>query len=126
MNVAIPIHGSRVMPRFGCTREVMVVTIEGGQIVSRKQVLITPERFLSLPAVLASERVSVVICGGIHPRFQQMIQSQNIQLIWGVIGEWQDVLQAYLNGTLRSNPAFCLRNGSGRGYRLRRGQQRRR
>jgi predicted Fe-Mo cluster-binding NifX family protein len=125
MNIAIPIHGSRVMPRFGCTREIIVVTIEDGRIVSRKQLMMTPEMFISLPVVLASEHISVMICGGIHPRFQQAIQGQNIQLVWGVVGEWQDVLQAYLDGTLYSDPTFCLHHGSRRGYRLRRGYRRR-
>jgi predicted Fe-Mo cluster-binding NifX family protein len=111
------------MPRFGCTREIMVVSIEDGRIASKKRLGITPEMFLSLPTVLASEQVSVMICGGIHPRFQQAIQEQKIQLVWGVVGEWQEVLQAYMNGTLRSNSTFCLRHDSIRGYRLRRGRQ---
>ncbi len=123
MNIAIPIHGSRVMPRFGCTREILVVTVEDGKIVSSKRLIVTPQTWISFPAKLAEERVSMVICGGIHPRFQQAIQEQNIQLVWGVVGEWQDVLQAYLNGTLQSDPTFCLRHGPQRGRRFRRGQQ---
>ena len=122
MNIAIPIHGNRVMPRFGCTREIIVVTVEDGQIVSKKREQITPKTIMSL---FASERISVMICGGIHPRFQQALQEQNIQLVWGVIGKWQDVLQAYLNGTLQSNPAFCLRHGRRRESCFRGGQPRR-
>jgi predicted Fe-Mo cluster-binding NifX family protein len=127
MNIAISVYGNRVMPRFGFTREIMVVTVEGDKIVSRKRLTMTQEMFPSLPAMLTSERISVMICGGIHPRFQQAIQEQNIQLVWGVVGEWQDVLQAYLKGTLQSNPTFCLRHGRGhrRGSRFREGQQRR-
>jgi predicted Fe-Mo cluster-binding NifX family protein len=125
MNIAIPIYGSRVMPRFGCTREMIIVSVEDGRIVSTRQVRLTPEIWLALPAVLAAEQVSVLICGGIDPRFQQAILGQKIQLVWGVIGEWQDVLQAYLDGTLQSDPTFCLRRGSRRGLRLRRGRLRR-
>jgi predicted Fe-Mo cluster-binding NifX family protein len=125
MNIAIPIHGSRVMPRFGCTREIIVVVVEGDRIAARKRVLMTPEMFVSLPELLASEQISVMICGGIHPRFQEAILRQNVQLVWGVVGEWQDVLQAYLNGTLQTNPSFCLHRGPRRGHRLRKGHQRR-
>ena len=129
MNIAISVYGNRVMPRFGFTREIMVVTVEGDKIVSRKRLTMTQEMFPSLPAMLTSERISVMICGGIHPRFQQAIQEQNIQIVWGVVGEWQDVLQAYLNGTLHSDPTFCLRLRHGRGHRrgsrFREGQQRR-
>jgi predicted Fe-Mo cluster-binding NifX family protein len=127
MNIAIPIHGNRVMPRFGCTREIIVVTVEGSQIISRKRLTITQEKFISLLEVLASEQISVMICGGIHPRFQQALQEQHIQLVWGVIGEWQEVLQAYLKGTLQSNPAFFPHHGRRRESRsrFRGGQQRR-
>jgi predicted Fe-Mo cluster-binding NifX family protein len=116
MNIAIPTYGSRVMPRFGSTRDMIIVTTEEGRIVSTKQVRLTPEMWSALPAVLATEQIAVLICGGINPQFQQMIQGQQIQLIWGVVGEWQEVLQAYLQGTLQSDPAFCLCHGSGRGY----------
>jgi predicted Fe-Mo cluster-binding NifX family protein len=85
--------------------------------------LMTPETFVSLPTLLTSEQISVLICGGIHPRFQEAIQGQNVQLVWGVVGEWQDVLQAYLNGTLQTNPSFCLHHNFRRGYRFRKGQQ---
>ena len=128
MKIAIPIHGNRVMPRFGCTREIIVVTVEGGQRVSLKRLTMTPETLVSVPALLTSERVSVMICGGIHPRFQQGLRRHNIRFVWGVVGEWQDVLQAYLDGTLQSNPSFCLRHGHGfkRGSCFREGQHRRR
>jgi predicted Fe-Mo cluster-binding NifX family protein len=126
MNIAIPIHENRVMPRFGCTREMIVVTVEDGRIASRKRLMITPQMWASLPAVLAEEHISMVICGGIHPRFQQALQGQNIQLVWGVVGEWQEVLQAYLNGTLQTNPVFCLHRGFRGEHRLRRGRHQRR
>lgn len=105
MNIAIPIYGTRVMPRFGSTREMKVITVEDGSIVGNKQVSLTPQTFLPC---LISEKVSVVICGGIHPRFQQAIRESGIQLIWGVVGEWEEVLQGYLKGTLQTNPIFCL------------------
>jgi predicted Fe-Mo cluster-binding NifX family protein len=120
MKLAIPIHENRVMPRFGYTQKMMIITIEDAQVTEAEQVSITPETFWSS---LTAEEVSVIICGGIHPRFQQSIRELGIQLVWGVVGEWEDVLQAYLNGTLHTNPTFCLHRGQTR--RLRRGHQRR-
>jgi predicted Fe-Mo cluster-binding NifX family protein len=125
MTIAIPIYENRVMPRFGFTREIIVVTVEDEKVVSNRRLTISQEELLSLPAMLASEQVSVLICGGIHPRFQQAIQQQRIELIWGVIGDWQEVVSAYLDGTLQSNPAFCLCHGRGKGTRLRAGHRRR-
>lgn len=115
MNIAIPIHENRVMPRFGYTREMLIVTVEDGEYRSAKRRMLTPADFADLPQLFASEQVSVLICGGIHLRFQQIIQGQNILIIWGVVGEWEDVLEAYLKGTLQSNPEFCLCRQHGRG-----------
>ncbi|GAK56844.1 hypothetical protein U27_03808 [Candidatus Vecturithrix granuli] len=130
MNIAIPIHGTRVMPRFGYTREILIVTVEDGQYRSTKRRTLTPADFADLPKLFASEQISVLICGGIHPRFQQVIQGQNVQILWGVVGEWEEVLDAYLKGTLQTNPEFCLcrqhrRGAKGRGH-FRGGMQHRR
>ena len=129
MNIAIPIYGKRVMPRFGCTREIMIVSVEDGKIGPKKRLPIESQAFWLLPDLLVAEHVSVMICGGIHPRFQEAIQAQNIRLIWGVMGEWNDVLQAYLQGTLQTDSAFCLHHRGRRlhdGVRLRQGQHTRR
>ncbi|PIE31281.1 hypothetical protein CSA56_18855 [candidate division KSB3 bacterium] len=123
MNIAIPIHGSRVMPRFGYTRNVVIITVENGQSVSHKHVAITPQNGITLPDLLISEGISVMICGGIHPRFQQFIQKQGIHLIWGIVGEWQDVLQAYLQGTLQSGSDFCVCRHQPQNTRFRRRHQ---
>ncbi|MBD3305075.1 hypothetical protein GF339_01860 [candidate division KSB3 bacterium] len=108
MNIAIPVFGDRVMPRFGFTRELIVVTVEEDAIVGHKRLPVTPETWAVLPSRLRTEQVSVMICGGIHPRFQHLLQQENILLVVGVAGEWQAVVQAYLQGTLHSDPAFCL------------------
>ena len=123
MNIAIPIHGNRVMPRFGCTRDIIIVTAENGQSVSHKHITITPQHWTAFSQLLIEEGVSVMICGGIHPRFQHFIQAQNIQLIWGILGEWQEVLQAYLQGTLQSDSDFCLCRDERQNGRFRRRQQ---
>lgn len=127
MNIAVPIYGERVMPRFGLTREMIIATVANGKIASDKRLTMTAEMFLTLPKIFIVEQVSVVICGGIHPRFQEAFERQQIQVIWGVIGEWRSVIRAYLDGSLQTDPAFCLHHhGHRRGFRFRQGQQRRR
>ncbi len=123
MKIAIPIHGNRVMPRFGCTRTIIIATVENGRSVAHKRIAILPRNWIALPEILISEGVSVMICGGIHPRFQNFIEARNIRLIWGIVGEWQEVLQAYLQGTLQSGSDFCLHRRDQRNARFRRRQQ---
>ena len=112
MRIAIPIHGDRVMPRFGCAREMIIATVEDGRVLATKRLTDAAYNVQSLSDV---EQVSVLICGGIHPRFQQLFQKQNIKIIWGVAGPWQDVLHAYLTGTLQRDHALCMRRRMGEG-----------
>jgi len=125
MTIAIPIYGNRVLPRFGFARDMMLVTVEDGRIIAQKRIELLPQFDAPLSPMLAREHVSVVICGGIHPRFQEMFRQQGIDVVWGVIGEWQEVVQAYVRGTLQSDPTLCLCRGARRGRRLRKGRQRR-
>jgi predicted Fe-Mo cluster-binding NifX family protein len=108
------------MPRFGCTRECMVTTVEDGKVLATERLTATAQ---SIGPVLETERVSVLICGGIHPRFQQLLQGQNIEIVWGVMGDWQDVLQAYLNGTLQQDRTCCVHRRGREGCHFRRGYQ---
>lgn len=123
MRIAIPIHGDRVMPRFGCAREMIVATVEDGRVLATRRLAATT---YDIQPLLDVEQVSVLICGGIHPRFQQLLQSRNIEIIWGVVGPWQDVLHAYLNGTLQRDHTLCGRRRIGEGCHHRQRYQRRR
>jgi predicted Fe-Mo cluster-binding NifX family protein len=123
MRIAIPIHGNRVMPRFGCTREILIADIEDGNVLATKLIAAGIQ---AVHRLLATERVSILICGGIHPRFQQVLQEQNIEIIWGVVGEWQEVLQAYLRGTLQHDKTVCSVRRAGEGRHLRQRHQGRR
>lgn len=123
MRIAIPIHGDRVMPRFGCAREMIIATVEDGKVLATKCLTATAYDIQSLSD---AEQVSVLICGGIHPRFQQLLQQQNVEIIWGVVGQWQDVLQAYLNGTLQYDHTLCWRRRAGKRHHPRQRHQGRR
>ncbi len=123
MTLAIPIHGDRVMPRFGCAREVMVVTVEAGTVLATQRLTAATQ---DLQSLLVEEHVSLVICGGIHPRFQQRLQEQGIDIVWGVVGHWRDVLQAYLDGTLQHDHNLCMRRRQSERCQLRHRHQRRR
>jgi predicted Fe-Mo cluster-binding NifX family protein len=125
MNIAIPVYENRVMPRFGCTRQLVIACIQHDEIVEQKQLTLTNESFGELPAILASEQVTLMICGGIHPRFQHLLRQQQIEVIWGVRGEWRQAMQAYLAGTLQSNPQYCRQHRQHHGSHGHRQHQRR-
>jgi predicted Fe-Mo cluster-binding NifX family protein len=98
--IAICAFEKRVCPRFDMTREVLILDKWGlGKETGEKMhlPLILPEDRLR---ILVQKGVQLVIVGGIQEKFQQMFQRQNIEVIWGVMGKIEDVIQAYHQGLL--------------------------
>jgi predicted Fe-Mo cluster-binding NifX family protein len=110
MKVAVPVFGEEVSPRFGCSTHAVIaivdqdgVRVEGQQDLSQAPPWQWPELFASLG-------VTKVICGGVHPRFQQAMHALGIDVIWGVIGPAAEALVALQDGRLRSDQ-FLGRGG---------------
>ena len=100
--IAVCCYQNRVCPRFDATPEILIYDINPStkEPIEKLDVSqVSPETILKR---LAERDVGVVITGGIQERFQQMFLRRNTDLIWGVTGEVQDVLQAYLRSTLHS------------------------
>ncbi len=109
MKVAIMLYGTRVSPRFGYSQGVMVVEVSGHQEI-RKKTLETDDYYPEqIPTVLGKEGVEVVISGGMNRHFQDLFRSQGIQVIWGIIGEADDVLAAFMTGRLIPGMGCCPR-----------------
>jgi predicted Fe-Mo cluster-binding NifX family protein len=106
MNVAVPLFGSRISPRFDFCEEILIVTIEEGRIIHRKTLSIS-----SLPphqriAELCKLDVKALICGGINHMFCARLRSSGISVISDVMGEADEALNRYLAGQLQPW-AFC-------------------
>ena len=50
--------------------------------------------------LLVRKKVRAVIVGGIQERYQAMLLNHQIKVFWGVIGDIDDVLAAYMKGAL--------------------------
>lgn len=57
-----------------------------------------------LAPYLKSLGVDVLICGGIGSHGVEAVKSSNLNLIPGAFGEVKEVIKAYLDGNLATNP----------------------
>ena len=121
MITAIALFGDEVSPRFGCAREFLLVTHEGGRGTERAKVEVGGVAPVRLPALLASHGVDEVICGGIHHRFLQDLRALDIVVTWGVIGPAEDALEARLANQLETNQIMTAGRCRRRRERRRRG-----
>jgi predicted Fe-Mo cluster-binding NifX family protein len=100
MKVAISLFGPWVSPRFGYAPEMVLVTIEGDEIVSRERLYTGG---LSIPHLLnhlSSSNVDAVICGGINGFCYRQLVSRGISVVPDVRGDAETALQLFLRGRL--------------------------
>lgn len=119
MKVAIMLYGTRISPRFGYSDGVLIVEVNNQKEIGRKTLRVAnffPEK---IPDILNNEGVKVVISGGMNHRFQNLFRTRGIEVIWGIIGEADDVLNAYNSGQLSPGMGFCPRGQSRQRFRRR-------
>ena len=113
MNIAIPIFKSRISPVFDYSTRVLIIDSEGDGDNKRNAVDITG---LSNPARverLKTMGVDILICAGISMPLHRMLNMAGVKVIPGIVGEVEEVINAYHRGTLRKGsfdmPGFCHR-----------------
>lgn len=125
MLVAIPVFGDEVSPRFGYTTEMILAVIESGKVCSKQKLIVTGQGGMQVYSLLLSLRPQTLICGGIHRRWQRMLEHENIKVLWGVVGRVDDALNSFAKGGLNINQFVCPGRRNGRGRRQKRGYKHR-
>ena len=110
MKVAISLFGPLVSPRFGYSPEMVLVTIDGGKIVSQERVYTGGLTIPRLIDHLSASKVDALICGGIDGFCHRHVVSRGISVVPDVVGDAETALQFFLRGRLRPR-TDCRRKG---------------
>ncbi|PMP97640.1 MAG: dinitrogenase iron-molybdenum cofactor [Thermodesulfobacterium geofontis] len=111
MRIAIAVEEGFVSSHFGRCSHFLIVDIdERGNII--KQELVENPGYTNhqpglVPRFLQNMGVNCIIAGGMGPRAVMILESAGIQPILGVTGKVEDVLKAYLKGTLKGGESLC-------------------
>jgi predicted Fe-Mo cluster-binding NifX family protein len=126
--IAIPIWNGRVSPVFDAASRLLIVEVQPAGEYNRFESDISAELLPSKVMRLTGLGVNTLICGAISRPLASMVTTAGIQLIPWISGQVEEVLRAFLQGTLLT-PQFTMPGcggpyrGFGRGRRRRRGQQ---
>ena len=119
MKVAISLFGPLVSPRFGYSPEMVLVTIEGGEVVSRERLYTGGLNIPHLLNHLVASNVDALICGGIDGFCYRQLVSRGITVVPDVRGDAETALRFFLRGRLRprtdcrgKGKRFCGGRGS--------------
>ena len=110
MLVAIPLFGNRVSPRCQIAREMTLAAIDGGEIVSRKNVAFEVGEDSEVVELLIELGVDVLVCGGIRRELMEEVEANGIRVVYNVTGEVAEILTVLATGDLR--PGHGLGCGS--------------
>lgn len=103
MILAIPVFGSEVSPRFDCAKEIMLIRIEQGKIMDRKNVAVVETSSLHIVKVLSAWKVQQVICGGIDDFSNRMLKGLGIRVSPWVSGNAYRALEEFLVNTAQES-----------------------
>ena len=113
MRVAIPTWEGRVSPVFDVARRLVLVDVESGQEVARKEEPIDESGLAARTRHLVGLGVDVLVCGAISGPLAGTLTANGTQVIPWICGDVENVFQAFLRGRL-SDPSFSMPGCCGR------------
>ncbi|MEJ2249891.1 MAG: NifB/NifX family molybdenum-iron cluster-binding protein [Candidatus Lokiarchaeota archaeon] len=115
MKYAISSDNGYISAHFGRAPEFTFVTLENGEVV-KKEVLPNPGHTVgSIPEFVNRNGARCMITGGMGHRAKQFFNQYGIEVVTGVEGNIDEVINKILNGTLEGGESIC-KPGGGKGY----------
>jgi predicted Fe-Mo cluster-binding NifX family protein len=106
--IAVPLDGDRLSTHFGHSTRFAIYYVEGGKITGERFMTPPPHAPGIIPAWLKDQGVSVVIASGLGRRAMAAFEGSGISVICGAPPDApQDVVSAYLKGTLVTGDNVC-------------------
>ena len=102
MKIAIPIWGNRMSPVFDTSSRLRVVDIADNRERERTETEWQSKDLSGRCIHIRNLGVDVLICGAITGHFARLLRAAGIEVIPGISGDPEEVLNAYLEGTLSS------------------------
>jgi predicted Fe-Mo cluster-binding NifX family protein len=121
MKIAISTEGEYVSPHFGRCPCFTIVEMEEGKILSQETVNNPGHAPAFLPRFLSEKGINCIIAGGMGRRAEELFSEQGIEMIVGVSGRIDEVIDKLVKGLLKGGESLC-KPGAGRGYGIEKNQ----
>ena len=115
LRVAISTDGDFVSAHFGRCPSFTIVEIDNGKLINRQTIANPGHHPGFLPQFLHEKGVNYIIAGGMGQRAEGLFAQAGIQIIVGVSGSIDEVIDKIIKGTLEGGESLC-RPGLGKGY----------
>ncbi|AOR24154.1 NifB/NifX family molybdenum-iron cluster-binding protein [Clostridium taeniosporum] len=107
MKIAIASEEKYVSGHFGHCEGFTIYDLEGKEI-SKKEFIPNPGHKPGyLPVFLKGHDVNVIIAGGMGATAQELFKENNIEVIVGIEGLCDDIIQKFIKSELKSTGSIC-------------------
>jgi len=100
MRIAVPIWEDKISPLLDTASRLLIVEVDGSKEEDRFVTELIEQGLPQRCLRIQNMGVNVLICGAITRPFLRMLMAGGMDIIPGVSGNPEDVLAAYLKGTL--------------------------
>ncbi len=117
MKFAISTDGEDVSAHFGRCPSFTIVQLENGKILSREKIDNPGHHPGYLPQFFSEMGVKCIIAGGVGRKAEWFFNEKGMEVIVGVTGSIEEVIEKLSKGELKSGESIC-KPGRGKGYGL--------
>ena len=104
MRLAVPVWSGRVSPVFDVAKKVLVVDVIGGEATFTEEHTVEDRDRVG---ALCQLGVSVLLCGAVSHDLEERLLAAGVELVVEIRGEVDEVVRAYLDGSL-AQPRFSM------------------
>lgn len=115
MKIAISTDGDYVSPHFGRCPSFTIIEVGNGNLL-KKETLKNPGHHPGfLPEYLHKREIECLVAGGVGRRAEELFREVGIEIIVGVKGKIDEIIEQILKGEIEGSESLC-KPGKGRGY----------
>ncbi len=111
MRLAVATDGGYVSAHFGRCPAFLIIDIDEAGNIVKQEMVENPGAYGHQPGLvprfLQSLGVDCVIAGGMGPNAIMMLEAAGIRPILGITGKVEDVVAAFLQGSLQPGESLC-------------------
>ena len=117
MRVGIPIWGDKISPVLDTATRILVLEVENYRESSRFEIYLDEQDLSRKCYRIRGLSIDIMICGAISRPFSSLLKAAGINIIPGISGQTEDVLEAYLQGNLSQSSQFFMPGYKGNGFK---------
>ena len=107
MKIGIPVWEDRISPVLDTASRLLIVETEGQKEAHRFETYLDVQDIPTRCFRIRGLEVDILICGAVSRQFLRWLDASGIEIIPGISGHPDDVLEAYLKGDLY-DPKFFM------------------